>query len=60
MDMPREVRRAQGRWPEFAAEVAAYARRNGLKLPSLGDATKEKMPAEVVQFLDKQLEPRAA
>ena len=24
-----------------------------IKLPSLGDATKEKMPAEVVQFLEK-------
>jgi hypothetical protein len=51
--MPREVRRAQGRWPEFAAEVTAYARAKDLTIPPLGDCRKDQMPPEVIPVLDK-------
>jgi hypothetical protein len=58
LDVPKEVRRTQGRWPEFAAELAAHARRTNVSLPPLGEAKKQQMPAEVVEFLDKALEPQ--
>ena len=57
-DLPKDVRRAQGRWPEFAAELTAHARRNNLNLPPLGEAKKQQMPTDVVEFLDKVLEPQ--
>jgi hypothetical protein len=55
-EMPREMRKAQGRWPEFAVEVAAYAKKNNLTVPPLGDCKKDQMPPEVVQYLDKVVE----
>jgi hypothetical protein len=58
VDMPREVRRAQGRWPEFAVELVAYSKKNNLTLPiPLGDCRKDQMPTELIQFLDKVFEP---
>ena len=50
----KEVRRAQGRWPDFGLELAAYCKKNNLKLPvPLGDCKKDQMPPDVVAFLDK-------
>jgi hypothetical protein len=55
----RDLRRTQGRWPEFALELADYCQKNNLKLPvPLGDCHKSQMPAEVVQFLEKSLQPQ--
>lgn len=54
----KEVRRAQGRWPDFGIELTKYCQKSGLKLPMpLGDCKKDQMPPEVVQYLDKTLEP---
>jgi hypothetical protein len=54
----KEIRRAQGRWPEFGIELAKYCQKIGLKLPMpLGDCRKDQMPPEVKTFLDKTLEP---
>jgi len=53
VDLPREVRRAQGRWPDFAVEVTAYCTRHDLSVPPLGDCRKDAMPPEVVQVLGK-------
>jgi hypothetical protein len=54
LDLPREVRRAQGRWPDFGVELAAYCKKNNVKLPGpLGDCRKDQMPADVQAFLDK-------
>jgi hypothetical protein len=48
-DLPKELRRAQGRWPEFAVELVNYCKKNGLTLPEpLGGARKNEMPAEVI------------
>ena len=58
MDMPKEVRRAQGRWPEFAAELTIHARRSNLNLSPLGEGKRQQVPAEVAEFLDKVLEPQ--
>lgn len=53
----KELRRAQGRWPEFAVELTKYCQKNNLTLPvQLGDCRKEQMPPEVIEFLDKTLE----
>jgi hypothetical protein len=50
----RDVRRAQGRWPDFGVELAAYCKKNNLNLPApLGDCRKDQMPPDVVAFLDK-------
>ena len=57
-DLPKDIRRAEGRWPEFAAELAAHARRKNLDLPPLGAATRRQMPSEVVEYLTKVLEPQ--
>ena len=55
----RDLRRAQGRWPEFAIELTKYCQKNNLTLPvQLGDCKKEQMPAEVKQFLADKLEPQ--
>jgi hypothetical protein len=55
----KELRRSQGRWPEFALELADYCQKNNLKLPDpLGDCRKSQMPAEVREFLNKSLEPQ--
>jgi hypothetical protein len=54
--LPREVRRARGRWPDFAAELTAHARRNNLDLPPLGETNKKQMPGEVTEFLDRALD----
>jgi hypothetical protein len=51
--MPREMRRAEGRWPEFAVEVAAYCKTKNLSIPPLSDCRKDQMPPEVVQVVDK-------
>jgi hypothetical protein len=58
-DELKELRRSQGRWPDFAVELTRYCqKKNDLKLPvALGDSRKEQMPPEVIQFLDKTLEP---
>lgn len=55
--LPREVRRAQGRWPAFAWALTEHARKSNVTLPPLGDSRREQMPPEVVQFLAKTLEP---
>lgn len=53
-DELKDVRKAQGRWPDFALELTKYCQKNGLKLPvPLGDCRKDQMPPEVIQFLDK-------
>lgn len=52
-DLPREVRKAQGRWPDFAVELTAYARKANLRLPPLGDCKRDQMPQDVVQLIDK-------
>ncbi|HKB41474.1 MAG TPA: hypothetical protein VKD72_33920 [Gemmataceae bacterium] len=58
-DEPKELRKASGRWPEFALELTRYCQKNNLKLPvPLGDCRKDQMPTEVVLFLDKVLEPQ--
>jgi hypothetical protein len=55
----KEVRRAQGRWPEFAVELTRYCQKKGLNLPTpLGDSRKEEMPADVREFLTRTLEPQ--
>lgn len=55
----REMRKSQGRWPEFAVELTKYCQRHKLTLPMpLGDCRKDEMPPEVVQYLDKVLEPQ--
>jgi hypothetical protein len=56
----RDLRKAQGRWPEFAVELTKYCQKNNnLTLPvQLGDCQKEKMPVEVRQFLADKLEPQ--
>jgi len=55
----KELRKSQGRWPEFAVELSKYAQKNKLILPvPLGDCTKDQMPAEIVNFLEKFLEPQ--
>lgn len=55
----KDLRKSQGRWPEFALELTRYAQKNKLTLPiPLGDCSKDQMPAEVVLFLDKVLEPQ--
>jgi hypothetical protein len=55
----RELRRAQGRWPEFALELTRYCQRNKLTLPvPLGDCRKEDMPREVRDYLTRTLEPQ--
>ena len=44
--------------PEFAIELSKYCQKNKLTLPvPLGDCRKDQMPAEVIQYLDKTLEP---
>ena len=54
----KELRRTQGRWPEFSIELTKYAQKNKLTLPvPLGDCRKDQMPAEIKLFLDKVLEP---
>jgi hypothetical protein len=54
----RDLRRAVGRWPEFALEVVRYCQRHNLKLPApLGDCRKEDMPADVRDYLTRTLEP---
>jgi hypothetical protein len=52
-EMPREIRKAQGRWPEFAVEVAAYGKKNNWTVPPLGDCRKDQMPSEVVPVIDR-------
>src|SRR4029079_13454540 len=43
----------QGRWPEFAVEVTAYAKKHHLSIPPLGDCRKDRMPPEVIQTVEK-------
>lgn len=52
-DLPPKVRRAQGRWPEFAVEVAAHCKSKDLSIPPLGDCRKDSMPPEVIQVMEK-------
>jgi hypothetical protein len=55
----RQVRQAEGRWPEFAVELTRYCQKKGLVLPArLGDCRKAEMPPEVQEFLTKTLEPQ--
>lgn len=54
----KELRRAEGRWPEFSLELIKYAQKNKLTLPvPLGDCRKEQMPPKIIVFLDEKLEP---
>lgn len=54
----RELRKASGKWPEFALELAKHCEFHKLKLPEpLGDCERSKMPAEVQHYIDKILEP---
>lgn len=51
------LRQSEGRWPEFAVELTKYAQKNKLTLPMpLGDCSKDQMPTEIAQFLEKVLE----
>jgi hypothetical protein len=53
-DERKEFRRAQGRWPEFALELADYCQKNKLTLPvPLGDCRKSQMPTDVVSVIDR-------
>jgi hypothetical protein len=55
----RQLRQAEGRWPEFAVELTRYCQKKGLILPAqLGDCRKDEMPPEVRDFLTKTLEPQ--
>jgi hypothetical protein len=54
----RQVRQAEGRWPDFARELTRYCQKKGLKLPQpLGDCRRDDMPIDVREFLAKKLEP---
>jgi hypothetical protein len=58
-DDVRELRKFNGRWPEYAVELTRHCQKNNLKLPvPLGDCRKEDMPNEVKLFLDRALEPQ--
>jgi hypothetical protein len=47
-----------GRWPEFAAEFTATARKNGVNLPrQLGPCHARQFDAHVAQFIDRTLLP---
>ncbi|HKB06528.1 MAG TPA: hypothetical protein VKD90_30310 [Gemmataceae bacterium] len=53
-DERKELRRSQGRWPEFALELADYCQKNKLTLPTpLGDCRKSDMPPEVAAAVEK-------
>jgi hypothetical protein len=56
----RDIKRVSGRWPDYAIEItklcAASNGRYVLKEP-LGDCRKDQMPKEVIDFLDRRLEP---
>jgi hypothetical protein len=53
----KELRRAQGRWPDFAVELTRYCQKNNLTLPvPLGDCRKDQMPPEFDNFF-RMLEP---
>lgn len=52
-DLPREVKKAQGRWPDFAVELTGYARKTNLPLPALGECKRDQMPPDVAQLLEK-------
>ncbi|WP_157369220.1 hypothetical protein [Zavarzinella formosa] len=57
-DDAKDLKRASGKWPEFALELAKHCEKHNLKLPQpIGDCTKEHMPPEVKTFLEKTLEP---
>ena len=50
----KELRRAVGRWPDFAIELTRYCRRHGLTdLPALGDCRELEMPPEVREALKR-------
>jgi hypothetical protein len=52
-NLPKELRKAQGRWPEFAAELVAYCKGHDLALPNqFGAARKSEMPAEVIPAIN--------
>lgn len=55
----KELKRASGRWPDYAIELTRYCANSGgrLKLPPLGDCRKEQMPPEVQEFIKNKLEP---
>ena len=54
----KTINRATGRWPEFAIEITKHAQKNNLTLPKpLGDCTKDRMPDDVVLFMNKTFEP---
>jgi len=58
-DELKELRKAVGRWPDYALELTRYCQKNNLKLPHpLGDCRKDQMPTKVIEFLDKVLEPQ--
>jgi hypothetical protein len=52
-DFPKELRKVQGRWPEFAAELVGYCKSHDLTLPGqFGSARKSEMPAELVPAIN--------
>ena len=58
-DEIKELNKLSGRWPDFALELAKLCQKHSFKLPApLGDCRKEQMPAEVIAFLNKTLEPK--
>jgi len=58
-DDVRELRKFNGRWPEYAIELTRHCQKNNLKLPlPLGDCKKDDMPDKVREFLDRMLEPQ--
>jgi hypothetical protein len=55
----RHLNELMGRWPEFAMEYTAIARKNGVNLPrQLGPCHSNEFDPRVVQFIDRTLMPK--
>jgi hypothetical protein len=51
----------EGRWPEFAVEIAAACKKHDIKAPPLGECRKGDMPPDVIEAinrLEKDLNPK--
>jgi hypothetical protein len=57
----RRLNELNGKWPEFAMEYSAYARKIGMTLPrQLGPCHANEFDAAVAQFIDRALLPKLA
>jgi hypothetical protein len=53
-NLPQELQKSVGRWPDFAVAVAEYAKQHRITLTEpIVPATRADMPAEVRAFLDR-------